>query len=228
MEDDGVEGEPSEEVSAEAPVEIDAPVVAVSDEPVTQLDLDLGDIELGRRPGAKSAGRVLKVVISLVVLLWLVQLFGVIYLLRRPVVIRDTNQVLAQETSVLPVAEAIVSGPDSTTETGVVESPDEPDIFIFTPYIQLYSLDGLKVFSVEIEVAQHQKSGRLTDAEKLRLQESLRLALEVSVSGRLREEVVDFDSWLAAMIVPHIEKYFSEREVDLEMIKVGVHNPFVQ
>ncbi|MCK5680234.1 hypothetical protein KAI46_05415, partial [bacterium] len=174
------------------------------------------------------AGRVVKVAIGTVVLLWLVQLSGVVYLLQRPVVIRDTIQVLAPETTVFSASEAIVSVSDSAAESGILKVPDEPDIFIFTPYIQLYSLDGLKVFSVEIEVTQSQKSGRLTDAEKVRLKESLRLVLANSVSGRLREEVVDFDSWLAAMIVPHIENYFTEREVDLEMIKVGVHNPFVQ
>ncbi len=201
------------------------PGAAEPDEPVVELDLELGDLELGRDRKLKRGGRVLQIVVGLVVLFWLIQLAGVIYLVRRPIIVRDQIRPLSVETVVKPAA--------STSEPAVrapvqSESYDEPDIYVFTSYVKLYSLDGLKVFSVEIEVVQYQKSGRLTDAEKVMLKESLRQALAGSVAGHMREEVVDLSAQLMAIIVPHIEKFFVERGVDPEKIKIRVHNPYIE
>jgi hypothetical protein len=199
-----------------------------SDEPVVDLDLDLDNIELGHDRVVKPGSRLLPVVVGLVVLLWLVQLGGVIYLLRRPVVVRDQVRPLAVETTVQPVSEKPEPEGEVSPKSVDSESPEEPDIYVFTSYVKLYSLDGLKVFSVEIELVQYQKKGRLTDIEKVMLKESLRQAFAESVAGHMREEVVDLSAQLMAIIVPHIEQFFSARGVKPEEIKIRVHNPYIQ
>ncbi len=205
------------------------PASADTDEPVVDLNLNLDNIELGHDRVVKPGSRLLQVIVGLVVLLWLVQLGGVIYLLRRPVVVRDQVRPLAVETTVQPVAEKTDSeGETPPPESVNSESPVEPDIYVFTSYVKLYSLDGLKVFSVEIELVQYQKKGRLTDAEKVVLKESLRQALAESVAGHMREEVVDLSAQLMAIIVPHIEQFFVARGVDPAEIKIRVHNPYIQ
>jgi len=198
------------------------------DEPVVDLDLNLNNIELGNDRAVKPGTRLLQVIVGLVVLLWLMQLGGVIYLLRRPVVVRDQIRPLAEETTVHPVSEKTDSEDEVSPVSVNSEAAEEPDIFVFTSYVKLYSLDGLKVFSVEIELVQYQKKGRLTDVEKVMLKESLRQAFAGSVSGHMREEVVDLSSQLMAIIVPHIEHFFVARGVDLENIKIRVHNPYIQ
>ncbi|RLB71969.1 MAG: hypothetical protein DRH03_05255 [Deltaproteobacteria bacterium] len=197
----------------------------VTNELAEALDLNFDNFEIDYGRFGKSRGKLLPVVVGLVVLLWLAQLGGVIYLLRQPVVVRDQNQPLAVETTVQPMAEKSDSEDVTAPESVDSESPEEPDIYVFTSYVKLYSLDGLKVFSVEIELVQYQKRGRLTDAEKVVLKESLRQVFAESVAGHMREEVVDLSAQLMAIIVPHIEHFFSARGVDPEKIKIRVHNP---
>jgi len=200
----------------------------VTNELAEALDLNFDNFEIDYGRFGKSRGKLLQVVVGLVVLLWLAQLGGVIYLLRQPVVVRDQNQPLAVETTVQPMAEKSDSEDVTAPESVDSESPEEPDIYVFTSYVKLYSLDGLKVFSVEIELVQYQKRGRLTDAEKVVLKESLRQVFAESVAGHMREEVVDLSAQLMAIIVPHIEHFFSARGVDPEKIKIRVHNPYIQ
>ncbi len=200
----------------------------VTNELAEALDLNFDNFEIDYGRFGKSRGKLLPVVVGLVVLLWLAQLGGVIYLLRQPVVVRDQNQPLAVETTVQPMAEKSDSEDVTAPESVDSESPEEPDIYVFTSYVKLYSLDGLKVFSVEIELVQYQKRGRLTDAEKVVLKESLRQVFAESVAGHMREEVVDLSAQLMAIIVPHIEHFFSARGVDPEKIKIRVHNPYIQ
>ncbi len=204
------------------------PASVASDGPVVELDLNLDNIELGSARGSKPGSRLLQWVVSLLVLLWLIQLGGVIYLFRRPVVVRDQIRPLAEETTVQTVSEKPGSEGEVVPKSVSSESPDEPDIYVFTSYVKLYSLDGLKVFSVEIELVQYQKRGRLTDAEKVVLKESLRQALADSVAGHMREEVVDLSAQLMAIIVPHIKQFFIARGVDPKKIKIRVHNPYIQ
>ncbi len=195
---------------------------------VDELDLDFGDLEDFKLGGARTAtrgSRILKLVVALLVLLWLVQLAGVIYLFRRPVIIRDRIQPLAAEISVKPA----VSTPEPAAPASVkAASFDEPDIYVFTNYVKLYSLDGLKVFSVEVEVVQYQKTRRLTDAEKVLLKESLRQALADAVADHMREEVVDLSAQLTALIVPQIEKFFIARGIDPKDVKIRAHNPYIE
>ncbi len=200
----------------------------VTNELAEALDLNFDNFEIDYGRFGKSRGKLLPVVVGLAVLLWLAQLGGVIYLLRQPVVVRDQNQPLAVETTVQPMAEKSDSEDVTAPESVDSESPEEPDIYVFTSYVKLYSLDGLKVFSVEIELVQYQKRGRLTDAEKVVLKESLRQVFAESVAGHMREEVVDLSAQLMAIIVPHIEHFFSARGVDPEKIKIRVHNPYIQ
>lgn len=199
-----------------------------SGEPVVDLDLNLGNIELGNDRVGKPGGRLLQMIVGLVVLLWLAQLGGVIYLLRRPVVVRDQIRPLAVETTVKPASEKTDPEGEPTPESANSESSAEPDIYVFTSYVKLYSLDGLKVFSVEIELVQYQKKGRLTDVDKIMLKESLRQVFADSVAGQMREEVVDIKARLMEMIVPQIEQFFNDRDVDPEKIKIRVNNPFIQ
>ncbi len=216
-----IEESPVEEKSAEAEV-------VVSGEEVASVALELDDLEFDSLGGVKTAGRGLKIVIGLAVILWLVQLFGALYLLKQPVIIRDEIRPLTAEIDLSKVPLAASDASALEGEVAVSADYSQPEIFTFTVYLPLYSLDGLQVFSAEVEVVQFQESGRLIGAGQKRLQESLRLFLQESISQRLREEIVDVRGYLTSMITPHIKNYFNERQIDLEDVKIRIHNPHVQ
>ncbi len=203
--------------------------VVASEDVTASVALELDDFDFAGVEVAKTAARGLMIVVVVAGILWLAQLLGVIFLLKQPVIIRDEIRPLTAESDLFqkpqPGAEAVV---DSADEMSVAVNPAEPDVFFFTIYLPLYSLDGLKVFSAEIEVAQFQESGRLVAAGQQKLQESLRLLLQEAMGERLREEVVDVKTHLTSMITPYIENFFNERQIDLDKVKIRIHNPYVQ
>jgi hypothetical protein len=202
--------------------------VVASGEELASVALEIDDLEFDTLGGGKTAARGLKIVISLAVFFWLAQLFGVLYLLKQPVIIRDEIRPLMAEIDLSKVPRAASDASILEEEVAVAADYSQPEIFIFTIYLPLYSLDGLQVFSAEVEVVQFQESGRLIGAGQKRLQESLRLFLQESISQRLREEIVDVRGFLSSMITPHIENYFNERRIDLKDVKIRIHNPHVQ
>lgn len=218
-------------VIEESPVEgsSDGAGVVASEDVIASVALELDDLEFADFGVFKTTVRGLQIAVGLAAILWLVQFFGVIYLLKQPVIIRDEIQPLTAETDLFqppqPSSEMAV---DLVEEMVGAANPAEPDIFLFTLYLPLYSLDGLKVFSAEIEIVQFQESGRLVAAGQQKLQESLRLLLQEAIGERLREEIVDVKDHLTSMIIPHIENFFNERQVDLNKVKIRIHNPYVQ
>ncbi len=242
---DGELAEESDSLDDDFEFELDEPEIeglAVEDEPVAggagvvasedELDcvaLEIDGLDFGSHKVAKVSSRGLKIVIGVAVVVWLVQFFLVIYLLKQPLTIRDEIRPLAVEIDLSqklqPVSESVTGAVD---ELVVAADPAEPDIFLFNIYLPLYSLEGLKVFSAEIEVVQFQESGRLVGDGQKKLQESLRLLLQEEIGERLREEIVDVKSHLTSLIAPHIEAFFNERQVDLSKVKIRIHNPYVQ
>lgn len=205
-----------------------AAVVASQDE-LADVALDFDNLDFSITAGSKGLSRGLKMALGVAVFLWVLELSGVIYLLKQPVVIRDEKRPLAAEIDLSqppPLISETVTEKDA--EVLVAGDPDKPEIFLFTIYIPLYSLEGLKVFSAEVEVVQFQEGRRLVGDGQKQLQESLRSLLQEEVGGRLREEIVDVKSHLSGMIVSHIEKFFNERQVDLSKVKIRIHNPYVQ
>ena len=196
---------------------------------IASVDLELDSFEFGSLVTGMDSARVLKIAIGLVTILWLVQLFGVLYILNQPVIIRDEIRPLTAATDLSPPSQPSPEVAANLSEDmAVAVNSLEPDIFLVTFYLPLYSLDGLKVFSAEIEVIQFQENGRLVVAGQKKLQESLRLLLQDAIGERLREEIVDVNSYLTAMITPHIENFFSHRQVNLEKIKISIINSGVQ
>ena len=205
-----------------------AGVVASGDE-LASVALELDGLDFTSSAVSKVSSRGLKVAIGAAVLFWLLQLSGVIYLFKQPIIIRDEIQVLTAEIDLSQTSQIVSEVPaEKTDEVVVAGDPDEPDIFLFTLYLPLYSLEGLKVFSAEIEVVQFQGGGRVVGDGQKKLQESLRFLLQEEIGDRLREELVDVKSHLSAMITPHIEKFFSDRQIDLSKVKIRIHNPYVQ
>jgi len=215
-----------EEPSAEGRLS-GAGVVASGDE-LASVALEFNGLEFGTiTTAAKAEGRGFKIVICLAVIFWLVQLFGVLYLTRQPVVIRDEIHPLTAEIdlSQKPLTNADI--PVSDEAAAAVDS-SQPEITIFTLYLPLYSLDGLKVFSAEVEVAQFQERGRLIGEGEKELQKCLRIFLQQAIGERLREEIVDVKGYLIAEITSYIENYFIERQVDLNKVKIRIHNPQIE
>ena len=204
--------------------------VVVSSDVIASVVQEFDNLEFASLGVGKTATRGLKLVIGLATILWLTQLFGVLYLLKQPVIIRDEIRPLMAETdfSRPPQPSAETAATVLAEEMAVATNPAEPDIFLFTLYLPLYSLDGLQVFSAEIEVVQFQESGRLVVAGQKKLQEGLRLLLQEAIGERLREEIVDVKGHLTSMIIPYLENFFSERQVDLNDVKISIHNPHVQ
>ena len=196
---------------------------------VAAVELELDDLECDTAESGKRALQGFKIIICLAVILWLVQLFGVLYLLKRPVIIRDEIRPLAAEIDLSreSLANADVAG-SSAEEVAVAADYSQPEIFIFTIYLPLYSLNGLQVFSAEVEVVQFQESGRLIGAGQKKLQDDLRFFMQKTINGRLREEIIDVKGYLSAMITPFIENYFNERQIDIDDVKIRIHNPDVQ
>lgn len=225
------ESDLDEFILEESPIEgsSDGVSVVASREELATVALEIDGFEFAGLGSGKPVVRGLKVVIGMAVILWLMQFFGVLFLLKQPVIIRDKTQPLAAEI-VLAQGSQAISDTDivSADEVAVVANSSQPESFIFTLYLPLYSLDGLQVFSAEVEVVQFQESGRLIGAGQKNLQESLRLSLQESISERLREEIVDVKSHLTSKIAPHIENYFSERQIDMNDVKIRIHNPYVQ
>ena len=209
--------------------ESDGAGVVGAQDVIASVALELDDLEFDSPGIGKASARGLKIVIGLVVILWLAQLFGVLYILKQPVIIRDEIRPLTAAIDLsLPSQSSSETAADLSEDMVVAANPFEPDIFLFTIYLPLYSLDGLKVFSAEIEIVQFQKSGRLAAAGQKKLQESLRFLLQEAIGERLREEIVDVRGYLTAMIAPHIEVFFSDRRVDLEKVKISIINSSVQ
>ena len=204
--------------------------VVVSSDVIASVVQEFDNLEFASLGVGKTATRGLKLVIGLATILWLTQLFGVLYLLKQPVIIRDEIRPLMAETdfSRPPQPSAETVSTVLSEEMAVATNPAEPDIFLFTLYLPLYSLDGLQVFSAEIEVVQFQESGRLVVAGQKKMQEGLRLLLQEAIGERLREEIVDVKGHLTSMIIPYLENFFSERQVDLNDVKISIHNPHVQ
>ena len=202
----------------------------VSSDVIASVSQELNNLEFASFGVGKNPTRSLKIAVGLAVILWLTQLFGVLFLLKQPVIIRDEIRSLTVETdfSRPPQPSAETVAPVSVEEMVVTTNPAEPDIFLFTLYLPLYSLDGLQVFSAEIEVIQFQESGRLLVAGQKKLQEGLRLLLQEAIGERLREEIVDVKGHLTSMIIPYLENFFSERQVDLNKVKISIYNPHVQ
>ena len=196
---------------------------------VAAVALELDDLECATSESGKRALQGFKIVIILAVIFWLVQLFGVLYLLKQPVIIRDEIRPLAAEINLSRDSPANVDAADSSVgEVAVAADYSQPEIFIFTIYLPLYSLNGLQVFSAEVEVVQFQESGRLIGAGQKKLQDDLRFFMQETIRGRLREEIVDVKGYLTALITPFIENYFNERQIDLNDVKIRIHNPDVQ
>ncbi|MEA1921136.1 MAG: hypothetical protein U9N63_00610 [Pseudomonadota bacterium] len=238
--DSDLDGELDDELAGESDLDefaIDEPPaegrsagagVVASGEELASVALEIDDLEFDSSGGGKTAARGLKIVISLAVIFWLAQLFGVLYLLKQPVIIRDEIRPLTAEIDLSKVPLAASDASALEEEVAVAADYSQPEIFNFTIYLPLYSLDGLQVFSAEVEVVQFQESGRLIGAGQKRLQESLRLFLQESIGERLREEMVDVRGHLSSMITPHIENYFNDRRIDLKDVKIRIHNPHVQ
>ncbi len=205
-----------------------AGVIASEDE-LASVALEINDLDFTASKVGKTASNVLKIAIGFAIACLLAQVFGVIYLFKQPLTIRDEIQSLVAETDLSqglkPVSEM---GADVVDELVVVANSADPDIFLFNVYLPLYSLEGLKVFSAEIEVVQFQESGRLTGDGQKKMQESLRVLLQEEIGVRLREEIVDVKGHLSSLITPHIETFFEERRVDLSKVKIRIHNPYVQ
>ena len=206
-----------------------AGVVASSDV-IANVAREFDSLEFASFGVGKTTASGLKIAVGLAAILWLTQLFGVLFLLKEPVIIRDEIRPLTAETdfSRPPQPSAETASTISAEEMAVATNPAEPDIFLFTLYLPLYSLDGLQVFSAEIEVVQFQESGRLVVAGQKKMQEGLRLLLQEAIGERLREEIVDVKGHLTSMIIPYLENFFSERQVDLNDVKISIHNPHVQ
>ena len=228
------EPELDESESEELQVEDDSGVggagVVASEDVLASVALDIDDLDFfASQTVGKAASLILKIAIGVAAVLWLAQLFGVIYLLKQPITIRDEIQPLAAETDLSRPPQLISeTTADLVDEMAVATNPAEPDILLFNIYLPLYSLEGLKVFSAEIEVVQFQESGRVVGDGQKKLQESLRLLLQEAIGERLREEIVDVKAHLSSLITPHIEKFFSDRQVDLSKVKIRIQNPNVQ
>ncbi|MEA3334055.1 MAG: hypothetical protein U9Q58_10745, partial [Pseudomonadota bacterium] len=140
-----------------------AGVVASEDE-LASVALEIDDLEFDSLGSGKTADRGLKIVIILAVIFWLAQLFGVLHLLRQPVIIRDEIRPLTTEIDFSKKSLVDSDAAALEEEVAVVADYSQPEIFNFTIYLPLYSLDGLQVFSAEVEVVQFQESGRLIGA----------------------------------------------------------------
>ena len=222
------ESEPATESSSTKGDSGGAGVVAAEDV-TASVALEFDSFEFASAGAGKITSQGLKIAVGLALIFWLVQLFSVLFLLKQPVIIRDEIRPLTAETDLSrPSQPSAVPAAGSVEEMAVAVNPLEPEIFTFTLYLPLYSLDGLKVFSAEIEVIQFQESGRLVAAGQRKLQESLRLLLQESMGGRLREEIVDVKTHMTSMINPHVENFFIERKIDLDNVKIRIHNPNVQ
>ncbi|MBN2810111.1 MAG: hypothetical protein JXR80_11515 [Deltaproteobacteria bacterium] len=204
------------------------PGVVASEDIMASVALDFDSLDLsGHDDPGRYVARSLKAAIGLALVFWLAQVFGVVYLLRQPVVISAAMQPLAAETDLLHVSPNLPATP-VVSKSEVVADPDQPEIFLFTIYLPLYSLEGLKVFSAEVEVVQFQETGRVLGDEQKKLQDGLRISLRDAIGQRLREEIVDVNAYLSALIIPYIEKFFSDREVDLSRVTIRINNPYVQ
>ena len=209
---------------------VDGAGVVASSDVIASVAREFDSLEFASFGVGKTAASGLKIAVGLAAILWLAQLFGVLFLLKEPVIIRDEIRPLTAETdfSRPPQPSAETASTISAEEMAVAINPAEPDIFLFTLYLPLYSLDGLQVFSAEIEVVQFQESGRLVVAGQKKMQEGLRFLLQEAIGERLREEIVDVKGHLTSMIIPYLENFFSERQVDLNDVKISIHNPHVQ
>lgn len=221
------DGPAIEEASVEG--DSDGAGVVGAQDVIANVALEFDDLEFDSHGTGKDSTRVLKIVVGLVAILWLAQLFGVLYILKQPVIIRDEIRPLTAAIDLsLPPQSGSETAADLSEDMVVAVNSLEPDIFLFTLYLPLYSLDGLKVFSTEIEIVQFQKSGRLAAVGQKKLQESLRFLLQEAIGERLREEIVDVRGYLTAMVTPHIENFFSDRQIDLEKVKIIIINSSVQ
>ncbi len=209
---------------------VDGAGVVASSDVIASVAREFDSLEFASFGVGKTTASGLKIAVGLAAIRWLTQLFGVLFLLKEPVIIRDEIRPLTAETdfSRPPQPSAETASTISAEEMAVATNPAEPDIFLFTLYLPLYSLDGLQVFSAEIEVVQFQESGRLVVAGQKKMQEGLRLLLQEAIGERLREEIVDVKGHLTSMIIPCLENFFSERQVDLNDVKISIHNPHVQ
>lgn len=152
-----------------------------------------------------------------------IQLVLVVILLRRPVLIRTVSQVLTAE---IDLAAAPAPVPAAEVLAGAqIPVPDEPQVLMFQLFAPLYSLKGLKVVSLEIEVIQFPPHMQLGPVEQENLKVILGRRLRGLLAGEMREKIKDLTTLLEGPLREEIEGFFAARE--LEPAKLEIRFPAI-
>ncbi|HDS17256.1 MAG TPA: hypothetical protein ENN66_11750 [Proteobacteria bacterium] len=174
----------------------------------------------GRSPWLKGS-------IAVLVLVWLAQFFVVLSLLGKPVVIRDAIRPLAAQSgpSQPPSLTAESPGAEAGTAAAVA---DGPDLITINFYLPMYSLDGLKVFNAEVEIARFAGEKPFPGTAATELQGFLRQLLQDKIGRRLWEQIPQAQIFLEEEIKLGSEAFLVRQGVDLEQVQIRVHHPHVQ
>ncbi len=185
-----------------------------------ELEQDVFELDFFSPGISAASSRTLKLVAAGLVLLWFVQLGAVAWLLHRPLRMPAVRQPLvAME---LPVEKP----PDLPVADSVAVKENKPEVAakpILCPvavYLPIYSLSGLKIFSVDLQIVQHPGAVVLSQAETEQLAVGLRSALEKIVGRKLYEEQSDLKERLTVAARKFVIAFLRERRRNLERFEV--------